>query len=288
MQWYNGSLLTGGDEQSDVVVPFDSLGLRFGASVFTTLRVYDQDVSSLRSQYAAHCDRLTQSLRAFGWSLPDWSAVAQGCAQLQQSYTVLRITIFANGREWITGRSLPAKLAEQQKTGLCCWLAPSIYSRSLPTHKTGNYLACHLARQQAESCGAKEAILTNVQGDWLETATGNLWGWAAGQWWSPVGNHPSNRCLPGLMRAKIAKLLDQNGQLVNEQSWSREVWDQFEAIAYSNCVIELMPVHTIISGQTTLRYNPQHPSLVALRTLIDKNGQIKAESYETGDKQGKS
>ena len=45
-------------------------------------------------------------------------------------------------------------------------------------HKTGNYLACWLAKNAgAKKVGAQEAILTSDQGEWLETSTGNLWGW---------------------------------------------------------------------------------------------------------------
>ncbi|MEL6552160.1 MAG: aminotransferase class IV [Cyanobacteria bacterium J06621_11] len=268
MYWYDGSLRSdsgdGIDKSSSVEGPFNSLGLRFGASVFTTMRVYDHSLNDVRSQYAAHCDRLSLSLQEFGWDLPDWSAVTEGCVQLQSSYPVLRITLFSDGSEWITGRPLPAGLPSKQNAGVSCWLSPSTYARSLPAHKTGNYLACHLARQQAQKHGADEAILTDVRGDWLETATGNLWGWANGKWWSPAGNLPSSRCLPGLMRDRITKILAEDGQSVTDRDWDSAVCANFEAIAYSNCVIELMPIHTILNGQTKLKYNPQHPSLVAL------------------------
>lgn len=264
MQWYDGELWSDSDLSSG---PFNSLGLRFGASVFTTMRIYAQDVRHPRSLYTAHCDRLRHSACSFNWITPNWSSILRGCRQLQQRFRVLRITVFPDGKEWITGRALPADLSDKQEKGIAGWLAPHTYSRSLPTHKTGNYLACTLARGQAQKHAAQEAILTNAQGDWLETATGNLWGWAKGQWWSPVGSTPYNRCLPGLMRTRIEKLLAEDGQPVNQQDWSCALVAQFEAIAYSNCVVELVPIRTIIGERTTLKYNSQHPSL---QTLIQK------------------
>ncbi len=285
VHWYNGSQVAASEVAASGVVDsettlgigtlLDAPSLRFGASVFTTMRVYDQCLEDVRSQYAAHCDRLAQSIRAFGWQSPDWSSIHTGCQQLKHRYQVLRITLFPDGSEWITGRSLPPRLAQQQQVGVACWLAPPTYARSLPAHKTGNYLACLLARQRAQTLGAQEAILTNEQGDWLETSTGNLWGWANGQWWTPSasfdgaqcdGSQPwGSQCLPGLMRKRLQQALAADHHIVNGQPWSQFVRLDFEAIAYSNCVVELVPIHTIFNEHTTLEYDPQHKSLKALR-----------------------
>ncbi|MGD1896176.1 MAG: aminotransferase class IV [Phormidesmis sp.] len=270
MQWYSGGLLL---EDSPVKGPFDSAGLRFGASVFSTMRVCQQKLEDPRSQFSAHCDRLAHSIRAFNWQPPNWTSVYRGCAQLKTHYPVLRITLFADGTEWITGRAVPAQLNAQQQTGVACWRAPPTYTRSLPLHKTGNYLACQLARQQAQTYGAQEAILTNERGDWLETATGNLWGYAKGQWWTPIGDQLSNQCLPGLMRTRLQQSLSKDGEQVNNQPWNKSVLRGFDAIAYSNCVVELVPIHTILDGQIKLEYDPQHASLMALRGRLTSSAQ---------------
>ena len=83
-----------------------------------------------------------------------------------------------DGREWITGRYLPGDLATRQQQGIVGWLADvPIYQRCLASHKTGNYLGAWLALQQTQKYGAREAILIDESGNWLETSTGNLWGW---------------------------------------------------------------------------------------------------------------
>lgn len=265
--WYGGKRFENGDRPSFV----DNEGLRFGATVFTTLRVYEQSPSHPLTQWQAHCDRLTHSLTEFGWTLPNWTNIRIGCELLASHHPILRITIFPDGTEWITGRSLPPNLAKNQQTGVTCWLAPAEYTRSLPTHKTGNYLACWLARQQAQTHGAHEAILTSPQGEWLETSTGNLWGWADGQWFSPMHSH----CLPGIMRNRLQQMLGQSGQFVSPEPWSPERIVKFEAIAYSNCAVQLLPVHTILNGATTLKYDPHHKSISALqhqlRTLVERS-----------------
>ena len=263
--WYDGSLFMA-DTASAASVPLDDVGLRFGATVFTTLRVYHQDLDHPLTQWQEHCNRLRRSIEEFGWAPPDWQAVRAGCQHLKAHFLILRVTVFPDGREWIAGRSLPPRLAAQRQTGIRCWVASPDYARSLPTHKTGNYLACYLARQQAQRHGADEAILTGVQGNWLETATGNLWGWAKGQWWTPM----SSQCLPGLMRERLIQTLAGSGQLPVGYAWTPERVEGFEAIAYSNCAVELLPVHTIFSGTTTLEYNPKHASIRALQRQIAK------------------
>lgn len=258
--WYDGELF-----EKDARPAFiDDEGLRFGATVFTTLRVYGHSLDHPLTQWQAHRDRLTCSIQSFNWKPPQWSDVYQECELLKDRYPVLRITIFPDGREWITGRSLPKNLIHNQKNGVACWIAPADYARSLPAHKTGNYLACWLARQQARMQGAEEAILVSPTGEWLETATGNLWGWAKGQWLTPI----SRQCLPGIMRSQLQRILTASGQQVKPQAWDLEQVMGLEAIAYSNCVVQLLPIHTILSQGIKLEYDPKHPAIEALQRQI--------------------
>ena len=259
--WYDGRWI---NEEAEVDRPLDNVGLRFGATVFTTMRVYEKDLSHPLSLWGGHCDRLRKSLSDFGWTQPDWEAVRAGCEQVMRCTPVVRITLFPNGCEWITGRALPPNLGEKRQTGISAWLAPSTHRRSLPTHKTGNYLACWLAKSQAEAAGAAEAILVGEQSEWLETSTGNLWGWKNGQWWTPK----TEQCLPGLMRDWLIDRLQSAGEPVDFRPWDAQMILEFEAIAYSNCVVQLLPIHTILNGQTKLNYNAQHASIQALLKQI--------------------
>ena len=264
--WYDGQWI---EPAAQTDAPLDNAGLRFGATVFTTLRVYGRSLSHPLTLWDAHCDRLKNSVEQFGWTHPNWKAIYAGAQRALQQHLVLRITLFPDGREWIAGRSLPTNLETQQQRGVSAWLAPHAYSRSLPTHKTGNYLACWLAKSEAQAAGAAEAVLVNAQGDWLETSTGNLWGWKDNCWWTPK----TDNCLPGIMRNWLLDRLLLDGERVDCRPWDSQMSAEFEAIAYSNCIVQLLPIHTIASGQTKLNYNAQHASIQALRDRISAAAQ---------------
>lgn len=250
--WYDGHMMEG----DTLTLPCQEPGLLFGATVFTTLRVYDQQLNHPWTAWAAHVARTQRSLQAFHWPEPDWERVKQGAAQLAQRYPVLRVTIFPDGRELIIGRSLPPNLETLQTTGITAWVVDSAdYSRPLPGHKTGNYLGCWLSLQAAKRMNAQEAILVNEQGHWLETSTGNLWGWAEGQWWTPplgVG------ILPGVLRSRLITGLETQHQTVQTTPWTPDQCAQLTYLAYTNSVYEVVPIHTILQGTASVNYNPDH------------------------------
>ncbi|MBE9041679.1 aminotransferase class IV [Oscillatoriales cyanobacterium LEGE 11467] len=239
MFWYDGRLCSANTLELDITDP----GLLYGATVFTTLRVYDRTLKHSLTQWQKHCDRLLASIEVFGWSEPDWERTSHGAKVLSDRYPVLRVAIFPDGREWITGRSLPPDLTRRQQQGIVAWLAcEPQFRRSLPVWKTGNYLPAWLALQGARKHNAKEAILTDDAGNWLETSTGNLWGWREGCWWTPP---LEAGILPGLMRTRLLDTLQQQ-QTVMEVPWTPEVVKGFDAIAYTNSVVEIVPIHTVL------------------------------------------
>lgn len=257
--WFNGHRYTDGDL---ILSPTDPAFL-YGATAFTTLRVYDQSLDHPLTQWMAHRARLQQTLAKVDWLSPDWQQVRQGAVALSGKYPVLRITCFPDGRELITGRSLPTDLDTIQRQGSMAWVAQGDrYHRYLPTDKTGNYLGAWLALQGAKAQGAREAILTSATGQWLETSTGNLWGWANGQWWTPP---IQSGLLPGIARQQILDHLQRQGLSVQQQPWTPALVQTLEALAYSNGVVQVVPIHTVLKDQSRLEFNPHHGGLGALR-----------------------
>ncbi|NEO67585.1 MAG: 4-amino-4-deoxychorismate lyase [Moorea sp. SIO4G2] len=255
--WYNAELIEG----NSLSLTIDEPGFIYGATVFTTLRVYDQSLDHPLTHWTNHCHRLQSSLQAFGWQQPDWEQLRQGAQSLITLYPVLRITLFPDGRELIMGRPLPANLAQWQEQGITAWVAqsPSVkFHRCLPTHKTGNYLSPWLAKQMAQNMGAQEGILVDNHGNWLETSTGNLWGWRDGHWWTPP---VEAGILPGVMRSHLIEWLTCQNQRVCEEPWSPELVRQLDAIAYTNCVVEVVPIHRVIQENSERVYDPLHPVL---------------------------
>ncbi len=238
----------------------------YGATVFTTLRVYDQDLAHPHTHWAAHLERLRHALATFQWVEPDWAALRQGADWLKDQFPILRMTCFPDGRELITGRQLPANLESMQQQGITAWVAAGeLYQRSHPGYKTGNYLGSFLALQAAQRQNSQEAILTDGQGRWLETSTGNLWGWANSHWWTPP---LQDGLLPGVARSHLRHYLQRQEQPVREEHWTPEQIHCFEALAYSNSGIQLVPIHTVLNDQSRLEFDPQHWSLDVLRAAF--------------------
>jgi 4-amino-4-deoxychorismate lyase len=250
MYWYCGESI---DSQT-IALNISDPGLLYGATVFTTLRT-DSGLDPLGDSIDLHYDRLRSSIEDLGWIQPDWLRVRSGVDRLVQLFPVLRITIFPDGRELITGRELPPNLATWQTAGVTAIIADRKFTRSLPQHKTGNYLAPWLALQRARNQNIQEAILTDERGNWLETTTGNLWGYCNGCWYTPP---LTAGILPGIARSQIMNLLQRENKLVVEIDWDPEWVKELDSIGYSNSVIHLIPINTVLTPVGTLEYEAKN------------------------------
>lgn len=246
--WYDGQEQSGDRLSLAITDP----GLLYGATVFTTLRVYERSLDHRLTHWLAHCDRLLANLKAFAWSSPDWPRLRAGAETLARHYPVLRITIFPDGREWITGRELPPDLGQRQQAGIRGWLATANEGRrSLPQFKTGNYLAAWLAMQKAQARGAQEAILWDEAGNWLETSTGNLWGWKGGIWYTP---ELEDNFLPGILRSQLISWLNQRQIPFKTIPWTEEFVSSLTLVAYGNSIVEIVPFREIILNEQHHHY----------------------------------
>jgi 4-amino-4-deoxychorismate lyase len=221
-------------------IAYDHPALIYGASVFTTCRIYEGDLDHPLTLWNAHRDRLQASLETWGWIIPDWEQVRAGIQAIQKP--IARITLFPQGEELVFGRDLPPDLELKQSQGITAQVIQGC-DRSLPQHKTGNYLAPWLAKQQVGS--QSEAILVDAQGQWLETSTGNLWGWDGRDYYSPP---LAAGILPGIAREYLMQWLATRGKIVNEQPWDQNLVNRLKALAYSNSVVQLVPIVTVNNG----------------------------------------
>ncbi len=265
MYWYDGQLF----EQDKICLSINDPGLKYGATVFTTLRVYQQSLEHPLTQWKAHLKRLKNSVETFSWCLPNWQKIAQGARHLIKTYPVLRITIFPDGKEWITGRFLPENLAQFQQQGIKGWLASyPLFQRTLNSHKTGNYLSPWLALQQAKTFGFQEAILVDSQGNWLETSTGNLWGWKQETWYTPP---LEGQILPGIGRWQLIEWLRQQNIKIEENQWTPSWIKSLEIIAYTNSVVEVIPFSQIDCNGELLTFNVSKEILETLCQYYQHN-----------------
>jgi 4-amino-4-deoxychorismate lyase len=72
------------------------------------------------------------------------------------------------------------------------------------------------------------------------------------------------------MRLTLLNWLESQQIEVKQHPWTKELSTEFEAIAYTNSVVEIIPIHTIHTPTGSLRYNPDHPSLLQLRGFFPK------------------
>jgi len=253
MFWYDGSLINDSQLRLEVNEP----GLCYGATSFSTMRVYDRSLDHPSTSWQQHCDRLQTAITVFDWQQPDWQRLRTGAETLVKYFSVLRLTIFPDGKEWITGRSLPSDLAQRQTAGITAWLAQApLYRRDLPQYKTGNYLSAYLARNQALKRHAQEAILVDTQGNWLETSTGNLWGWHDNCWYTPALD---SGILPGIARSRWLDFFSSSKIKVQENTWTPEFISRLEALGYSNCVVEFVPIKTVFGQEKQMVYCLKRP-----------------------------
>ena len=258
MFYYAGKL----NDTNTIEFDITDSGWLYGANIFTTMRVYNNSLKHPLTNFQKHLDRLKNSLKTLNWQAPNWQTIEQEVEELILHHPVIRITIFADGRELIFGRKIPENLIEKQTKGVqgfVC-LDPQL-QRALPLHKTGNYLSPWLALQQARTQGYQEAILTNVEQEWLETSTGNLWGYKQGVWYTPdltVG------ILPGIARSMIIEGADFPIEL---NHWTGDFIRDLEAIAYSNSVVEIIPFNSIVCGEVKTDFDVNHPAYQLLKNI---------------------
>jgi len=249
MYFYQGKLY----QEEQIQLSINDNTWLYGATIFTTFRVYQHSLTHPLTNWEAHCDRLAKSIVEFNWEFPNWDHITQGAKLLLPHYPVLRITLFPDGRELIIGRQLPPQLEKQQQEGITAQvITNSKLQRPIADHKTGNYLTAYLARQQTQQLGYEEAILTDTEGNWLETSTGNLWGYSQGIWFTPQLN---GNLLPGIAR----KFILQQAQFpIRENQWTHEFVATLEAISYSNSVVEIIPFKLIQYNKNPIKLNPHH------------------------------
>ncbi|MBE9028657.1 aminotransferase class IV [filamentous cyanobacterium LEGE 11480] len=266
--WYDGAWRSGDQITLDITDP----GLLYGATLFSTLRMYD-GLDDPRTAWRAHRSRLSQSLKSFDWVMPDWARVELGVQQVAAGYPVVRVTLFPDGREWIMGRALPQDLIQRQQQGITAWVMDqAVGARSLPQHKTGNYLTPWFGLQNAQAQGAQETILVDAQGNWRETCTGSLWGWSDGIWYTPT---LQSGILPGITRDRLIQGFRCHNKKVLECAWDQRLIGRFTIVAYSNCVVEVVPIRTILRKSETLKYQFQSDVLQELfAALVSGHSQM--------------
>lgn len=106
-------------------------------------------------------------------------------------------------------------------------------------HKTTNFLDSVLARKEAQSSGADEAILLNTQGRLAEGSVTNLFLVSSGAVLTP---RIEDGALPGIMRAKVLELCRAKGIPAREQALTPADLERAEEAFFTNSLMIIMPL----------------------------------------------
>ena len=92
-----------------------------------------------------------------------------------------------------------------------------------------------------------------------------------GRWWTPP---LSAGILPGIGRSRLLGLARRQGWEVVEQPWCPSLVGRFEGLAYSNAVVELVPIRQVLRSpgpdqeMETKRYHGGRGAMAELRSLL--------------------
>jgi branched-chain amino acid aminotransferase len=137
----------------------------------------------------------------------------------------------------------------------------------LSQHKTLNYLENLLARAEARTQGAYEAVFLNTLGDVAEASAANIFVLSNGVLSTPP---PSAGVLAGVTRGCVLEAASALGLIAREERLGVERLHSAQEVFLSNSLIELMPVTVIagrpvgsgVPGQVTMRLAEAYRELV--------------------------
>lgn len=244
--WIDGRL----EPARSARVPLLDRGVHDGEGLFETLRVYG------RRPFAwwRHLERLVVSAAELGFPVaPSPELLARALAEVleanQLGDAVARLTMTRGvpGRRptrcgvWVEAEPLEGRLWKGTRAGgarVMVSRAP-FSPGSIGRHKTTSRLAYHLAREEARSAGADEALLVAPHGDLLEGAVSSVFVVRDTRIVTPP---LALGILPGITRAIVLELCASLGLPAGEARIDRADLAGAEEIFLVNSVQEVVPV----------------------------------------------
>jgi branched-chain amino acid aminotransferase len=253
--YLNGRLIP----RSEAMVSIMDYGFLYGYGLFETMRAYSGHVFRLDS----HLKRLASSaecLKIFIDTSVLRSSVIETILANRLKEARVRLTVSIG-----EGSPVPDLHSCHQPTiGIFATAyiqpKPEIYdqgyriivsstwrnSRSfLPQMKTANYLESLLAREEALSNGADDALLLNEKDYVTETSTSNIFIYANNTLKTP---RLGNGLLPGITRSVVLELAVQHGIEILETDIHLEELLDADEVFLTNSIMEIMPV-TAVNGK---------------------------------------
>lgn len=245
--WLNGQLSTIPEARID---PFDH-GLLTGDGVFETLIVYDGKPFAL----SRHCERLGRSTAVLGLEPPSKETLVEAIDE------VIAANKSTSGRLRITVTGGPAPLGSEKgeatSTVIVAYaslpphgpeahLVTVPYRRNehgaLTNHKTISYGENVVALALAKKQGGTEAIFANTAGSLCEGTGSNLFVVYEDELITPP---ISSGCLPGVTRALVLNLCEQEGIKVSQRNVPLRALNEATEAFLTSTLREVQPALTV-------------------------------------------
>jgi branched-chain amino acid aminotransferase len=252
--WRNGKITS---LAAAAIHPLDR-GFLFGDGLFETLRADAGRVAFARE----HLARLRHSAEVFKLAVPD--SDSELIAAMHDLLAVnrlmdarLRLTVTrglhsgnlglppaASPTVLLMAEPLAENLRERQTRGVSLALASLRIPRSflLARHKTLNRLPYLYAREQAQSQGAFDALLLDLQGQVAETTAANLFIVHGRRLLTPTLLAP---ILPGITRAAVLQLAREKGLAPEERDFPPEKLFAADEVFVTSAIAEVLPVNEV-------------------------------------------
>ncbi len=238
--------------------------LHYGTAIFEGIRCYKTTSGSAMFRLDAHIERLYNSAKIYGMSIPYAPDEVVGAIKtlirenhVEEIY-IRPIAYYGADEVGVdpTGNSVHLSIAmwpwlpylgeEGQKKGIRCKISSwqRIDPRSTPTmaKAAANYANSVLAKTEARKLGYNEAILLNSYGLVTEGTGENLFAVKDGTVMTPP---LSVGILPGVTREAIIQLASDMGYRVREKSFTRGELLISDEVFLSGTAAEVTPVREI-------------------------------------------
>ena len=244
--WVDGGL----HDAAAATLPFLDRGARDGEGLFETVRIY----RGRPFAWHRHLERLVVSAAELGFPVPPSPAVLAGAMaevlaanRLEDAVGRITVTRGVPGRRptrcgaWVEVEPLAGRLwcGTRAEGATLVRSRPPFSPGSVGRHKTTSRLAYHLAREEARSVGADEALLVSANGVVLEGSVSNVFVVRESQILTPP---LSLGILPGITRAIVLELCRSLGLEATEATFDVEGLSGADEIFLVNSVQEVVPV----------------------------------------------
>ncbi len=239
---------------SDAKVPVSDRAFLYGDALFETLRSYngkpfllDRHLSRLLSSCHDLGIRPREGRVEFAKAVDD--LISQVGSDCYIRICVTRGSGFGpwpkahsvNGRTVIVGKPLAGYARDIYERGMKLVTAavPRAHRSPLAEHKTANYLDSVLARREAASEGADEALLLNTAGRVAELSAANIFAVSGGEVITP---QIAEGALPGVTRALVLELSAKLGIVTREVRLEAGELARASEVFATNSVLEICQV----------------------------------------------